>query len=257
MRTRAQRLGLGLDAPTFAHRSPLTYLSKYAAVVPLRDDVASVAHEVRRETAETPPSLPLSLPSLVAVARRGASRRRARARRSAARRFASTRVAAPCFAQILLRSTREYGLLRFEPSLVAATALVIAVRSCQAEQRAQQAQPRRLLERGARTAAKPAGAASEPPPGGTGGGCGAQAPFPPSELDPRDGLPDERALYACTGHSAAEVRQCEGVFARERVVDSPLTCHSIASGQPRTSATKTIRVHLDIRADSAADARLL
>jgi hypothetical protein len=63
----------------------------------------------------------------------------------------------------------------------------------------------------------------------------------------RDGMPDERTLYACTGHSVAEVRMCESVFVRHAVLESPLACHSVASGLPRTS--KTIVVDLDLRGD--------
>lgn len=127
-------------------------------------------------------------------------------------------------------------MLRFEPSLVAATALVIAVRSCQAQALSQQ------------HAAGVAEGSSEGAPGPARAGRSSQQLL--RAQCARHSMPDERTLYACTGHSVAEVRACEDVFSECAVVDSPLACHSVASGLPRTA--KSIVVHLVIRSDAPA-----
>lgn len=135
----------------------------------------------------------------------------------------------------MILSTREYALLRFEPSLIAATALVIAVRSCHAKAVAQH-----VSAVGLASALEGAGreGAFEP---------AAQLRRAHPERE-RAAAPDERTLYACTGHSAAEVRACEATFSEHAVVDSPLACHSVAGGLPRQS--KSVVVHVIIRADS-------
>ncbi|KAG8467566.1 hypothetical protein KFE25_000882 [Diacronema lutheri] len=131
-------LGLGLGGVSSAYRSPLDYLIKFAALLPLTDEMLSVAHE------------------------------------------------------ILLRSTREYQLLRYEPSLLAATVLVIAVRSCLAQSATRAEQQRQRALDGPVASFADAGGEKE--------ARGAALPAPHDA----DDSPDERTLYACTGHSVAE-----------------------------------------------------
>lgn len=195
-----------MHEPVFAQRSPLHFLAKFSALVPLRDEPASVAHEVRARALTHPRVLAPSAPAGRALARPAVparlTDRRTTTRRARAR------------AQILVRSTREYALLRFEPSLLAATALVVAVRSWHLR----------------------------PLPPSTDGGSLAVRRGSPQRV-PGDCTPDEQTLYSCTGHSALEVRRCEALLATSGL-ESPLACHSITSG---VRASKTIVVPLDLR----------
>jgi len=163
------RLGVGVCEPVFAHQSPLHFLTKLAALLPLRDEVASIAHE------------------------------------------------------LLVKSTREYHLLAFHPSILAATSIVIAVRSWHSHPLPHEDLH---LSPAARSPSRACGVSISP-----------------------DGLPDEATLYACTGHTGAEVRQCEAAFARHMQVDVPFTCHSIATG---LRSTRNISVELDLREHSEA-----
>ena len=119
--------------------------------------------------------------------------------------------------------------------------LVIAVRSCLAQSATRAEQQRQRALDGPVASFADAGGEKE--------ARGAALPAPHDA----DDSPDERTLYACTGHSVAEVRSCEAAFSEHAVVDSPLSCHSVASGLPR--ANKSICVHLIIRADSPLRAR--
>lgn len=106
---------------------------------------------------------------------------------------------------MMVKGTREHDMLQFQPSVVAATALMVGVRS---ELRARAGDAGRDARRG----------------------------HPGSE-------PTEEQLFAATGHTLGEVRRCEGVFARDGVLEQPFRCHSILHG---SRASKSIVLTLDL-----------